>query len=162
MNDVRWLKDDEQTLWRKTLQFQQLMDLAIDRQLERDAGLSLADYSVLVTLSEADASGLRAREVGSKLGWDRSRVSHQVRRMEKRGLVAKTACETDGRGTMIALTEQGQAAIEASAPKHVEQVRSLFIDGLDEDEVQTLTKVFQRVIKQVEKNEGIVLPSDCA
>lgn len=161
MNEVRWLNDDEQVLWRKTLQFQQLMDLAIDRQLERDAGLSLADYSVLVTLSEADGAGLRAREVGSKLGWDRSRVSHQVRRMEKRGLVAKTACETDGRGTMIALTDQGQKAIEASAPQHVEQVRSLFIDDLNEDELRTLSKVFKRVIAKVESNEGISLPRDC-
>lgn len=161
MNDVRWLNDDEQNLWRKTLQFQQLMDLAIDRQLERDAGLSLADYSVLVTLSEAEADGLRAREVGTKLGWDRSRVSHQVRRMEKRGLVAKTACETDGRGTMIALTTAGQKAIEASAPQHVEQVRSLFIDDLDDEELGTLSKVFERVIGKVGSTEGIVLPSDC-
>ena len=153
MNDVRWLNDDEQNLWRKTLQFQQLMDLAIDRQLERDAGLSLADYSVLVTLSEAEADGLRARELGTKLGWDRSRVSHQVRRMEKRGLVAKTACETDGRGTMIALTTAGQKAIEASAPQHV--------DDLNDEELRTLSKVFERVIGKVGSAEGIVLPSDC-
>lgn len=161
MNGVRWLSDDEQNLWRKTLQFQQLMDLAIDRQLERDAGLSLADYSVLVTLSEAKGEGLRAREVGTKLGWDRSRVSHQVRRMEKRGLVAKTACETDGRGTMIALTAAGQNAIEASAPQHVEQVRSLFIDDLNDEELRTLKKVFERVIDRIGSAEGIVLPSEC-
>lgn len=158
MDDVRWLTEEEQRLWRRTLQFHQLMDLAVDRQLERDAGLSLSDYSVLVTLSEGDELGLRARTLGERLGWDRSRVSHQVRRMEKRGLVEKNACETDGRGTMVGLTSLGQEALEAVAPQHVELVRSVYIDGLDEEELRTLDRIFSRVIEKVGEKEGIVIP----
>lgn len=158
MNDVRWLDDDEQRLWRHTLHFHQLMDLAVDRQLERDAGLSLSDFSVLVTLSEGDEAGLRARMLGERLGWDRSRVSHQVRRMEKRGLVEKNACETDGRGTMVGLTESGRSALESVAPDHVALVRSVYIDSLDENDRRVLDEVFSRVIRNIETKEGIAIP----
>lgn len=155
MKNTRWLNAEEQALWRKTLQFHQLLDLAIDRQLQRDAALSAADYSVLVALSETPDAGIRARDLGSTLGWDRSRVSHQVRRMEKRGLVEKAACETDGRGTVVQLTEDGHRAIEASAPQHVAQVRDLYIDRLSAAELATLDEVFSRVIARVQEAEEI-------
>lgn len=160
MTRGKWLNDEEQALWRHTKGFQQLLDLALERQLLRDAGLSTADYAVLVTLSESEGHALRARDIGVDLGWDRSRISHQVRRMENRGLVQKTACETDGRGTVVQLTQAGMDAIEASAPQHVEQVRRIFIDLLSEEEVSMLNDIFERAITQIKNVEGIGFPSN--
>ncbi|GLB62510.1 MarR family transcriptional regulator [Dietzia sp. NCCP-2495] len=158
MSETRWLTDDEQRMWRRYRDMNQLLDLAIERQLQRDASMSQSDYSVLVSLSEAEGSGLRARDLGAALGWDRSRVSHQVRRMEGRGLVAKNDCAEDGRGTIVTLTETGAQAIGEVAPLHVEKVRELFIDALSADEVEALTDIYERVVSRIEQIDGIVLP----
>lgn len=159
MSETRWLNEDEQRMWRRYRDVNQLLELAIERQLQRDAAMSQSDYSVLVCLSEANEKGLRARELGAALGWDRSRVSHQVRRMEGRGLVAKGTCVEDGRGTVVALTADGADAIAEVAPKHVEKVRELFIDIVSEDEVRALTDVYERIIARIDAVDGIILPS---
>lgn len=145
-------------MWRRYRDMNQLLELAMDRQLQRDASMSQSDYSVLVSLSEAESGGLRARDLGAALGWDRSRVSHQVRRMEGRGLVAKNECPDDGRGTIVSLTEAGAQAIASVAPKHVEKVRELFIDVLSEDEVRILTDIYERVVARIDEVDGITLP----
>ena len=136
----------------------QLLDLAVERQLQRDAAMSQSDYAVLVSLSESERDGLRARDLGAALGWDRSRVSHQVRRMEGRGLVAKNECAEDGRGTIVTLTEQGAEAIGSVAPKHVEKVRELFVDVISDDEVRLLTDIYERVVARIDQVDGITLP----
>lgn len=159
MSETRWLNEKQQRMWRRYRDVNQLLELAIERQLQRDAAMSQSDYSVLVCLSEADAKGLRARELGASLGWDRSRVSHQVRRMEGRGLVAKGTCAEDGRGTIVTLTEGGAAAIAKVAPMHVEKVRELFIDMVTEEEVRDLTDVFERIITRIDEVDGITLPT---
>ena len=145
-------------MWRRYRDVNQVLELAMERQLQRDASMSQSDYSVLVSLSEGSEQGLRARELGAALGWDRSRVSHQVRRMEGRGLVSKGECPEDGRGTVVTLTEAGAQAIAAVAPKHVEKVRELFIDELTPEEVGMLTDIFERVVQRVGKVDGITLP----
>ncbi|MET3860292.1 DNA-binding MarR family transcriptional regulator [Dietzia sp. 2505] len=159
MSETRWLSDEEQCMWRRYREVNQLLDLAIERQLQRDASMSQSDYSVLVSLSEADGRGLRARDLGAALGWDRSRVSHQVRRMEARGLVAKGECAEDGRGTIVTLTAEGAEAIARVAPMHVEKVRELLVDVLTEEEVGTLTDIFERVVTRIGEVDGITLPS---
>ncbi|AWH95776.1 MarR family winged helix-turn-helix transcriptional regulator [Dietzia psychralcaliphila] len=159
MSETRWLSDEEQCMWRRYREVNQLLDLAIERQLQRDASMSQSDYSVLVSLSEADGRGLRARDLGAALGWDRSRVSHQVRRMEGRGLVAKGECAEDGRGTIVTLTKEGAEAIARVAPMHVAKVRELLVDVLTEDEIGTLTEIFERVVTRIGDVDGITLPS---
>lgn len=159
MSETRWLSDEEQRMWRRYRDMNQLLDLAVERQLQRDAAMSQSDYSVLVSLSEAEGPGLRARDLGAALGWDRSRVSHQVRRMEGRGLVAKNECAEDGRGTIVSLTDAGAQAISSVAPKHVEKVRELFIDVISEDEVRLLTEIYERVVARIDEVDGIALPS---
>lgn len=159
MTETRWLNDEEQRMWRRYRHMNQLLELATERQLQRDASMSQSDYAVLVTLSEADGRGLRARELGASLGWDRSRVSHQVRRMEGRGLVAKSECAEDGRGTIVTLTGAGSEAITTVAPKHVAKVRELFVDALSADEVAVLTEIYERVIARIDQVDGITLPS---
>lgn len=159
MSETRWLTDDEQRMWRRYREMNQLLELAMERQLQRDSAMSQSDYSVLVSLSEAEGGGLRARDLGAALGWDRSRVSHQVRRMEGRGLVAKNDCAEDGRGTVVSLTEAGAQAIGAVAPLHVEKVRELFVDAITPEEVQLLTDIYERVVDRIDRVDGITLPS---
>jgi DNA-binding MarR family transcriptional regulator len=92
-----------------------ILDRAIDRQL-LEAGLSSADYDLLVPLSETPTHELRTRDLGRLVGWDRSRLSHHLRRMEQQGLISRHDCDDDARGTMITLTGEGLRAVKAAAP----------------------------------------------
>ncbi len=134
----------EARLWRSFLEMRRDLDFVIERHLG-SAGLSTADYQLLVPLSEAPESELRARDLGREIGWGRSRLSHQLRRMEQRGLLSRRDCPTDARGTMIALTPAGRVAVEAAAPGHVSTVRRHFIDLLSPAEIDMLTAVASRV-----------------
>lgn len=138
------MNEREARLWRTFLDMRRGLDAAIEGHLA-GAGLSTADYQLLVPLSEAPAGELRARDLGRDVGWDRSRLSHQLRRMEQRGLLSRWDCPTDARGTMIGLTPAGRKAVEAAAPGHVATVRRYFIDLLSPAEIDTLTAVATRV-----------------
>ena len=83
------------------------------------------------------------------LAWEQSRVSHQLGRMQRRGLVAREECPTDARGAFVVLTEAGRAAIERAAPAHVEMVRQLVFDGLSRDQLAALTAVSSRVLDRL-------------
>jgi DNA-binding MarR family transcriptional regulator len=147
MAEPRWLDERKAQVWQAYRDMQRELAGALERQLIRDSGLSGAEYAVLVPLSAAPDGLVRARELGSELGWDRSRLSHQVSRMEKRGLVEREECSADARGSMVRLTDTGRAAIEAAAPEHVETVRRHFFDLLSDDEVETLGAVFDRLLR---------------
>jgi DNA-binding MarR family transcriptional regulator len=151
---ARWLDEREARLWQAYRDFSRDLQRAFDRQLERDAGLSGADYALLVPLSEADDGVVRMRDLGQSVGWDRSRLSHQVRRMEQRGLVVREECADDARGLMVRLTASGRAAIEAAAPEHVATVRRYFIDQLSERERDTLTRLFERLAGKLAADDG--------
>src|ERR1700742_3948258 len=114
-----WLSDDEQRVWRTYLRMSSLLPAALNRQLQQDCGLTLPEYEVLVQLSEAPQGRLRPFQVCEALNWEQSRLSHQLTRMERRGLVARRECEADGRGAFVELTAAGGAAIGAAAPRHV-------------------------------------------
>jgi len=143
--EPRWLNDIEARLWRAFLDMRHCLDAAIERQLA-EAGLSTADYRLLVPLTESPDDELRARDLGREIGWDRSRLSHHLRRMEQRGLVARRDCPTDARGTMISLTAAGRRAVTGAAPGHVETVRRHFIDLLSGADAATLTALSARVL----------------
>ena len=136
-------------MWQAYLAVQRELHSALERQLVRDSGLSNADYSLLVPLSEAADGVVRSRELGVLVGWERSRLSHQIGRMEKRGLVVREECAEDARGSMVRLTPTGRAAIEAAAPGHVEAVRRYLFDGLSAEEVDVLDRVFHRVLGRI-------------
>ena len=103
MAEPRWLDERKARVWQAYRDTQRELTGALERQLIRDSGLSGAEYAVLVPLSAAPDGLLRARELGSELGWDRSRLSHQISRMEKRGLVIREECSADARGSMVRL-----------------------------------------------------------
>ena len=146
MPERRWLDQREAQVWQAYRDLKVELQAALDRQLERDANLSGADYALLVPLSESVDGVLRARDLGRMIDWDRSRISHQVRRMEKRGLVAREDCVDDARGSMVRLTPAGRAAIEAAAPEHVETVRRYVFDPLTREEIETLGALFDRML----------------
>jgi DNA-binding MarR family transcriptional regulator len=153
MAETRWLDDREAHLWRSWLRVNRELADVLVGQLDRDSGLSAADYAVLVELSESPEGMLRARELRRAILWDRSRLSHHVSRMEKRGLVRREDCQDDARGSMIRLTPAGRAAIEAAAPGHVAATRRYFIDLLTGDEIDVLTRVCDRILVALADDE---------
>ena len=92
---------------------------------------------------------IRARDLCLEIGWDRSRLSHHLRRMEQRGLVVREECSEDARGTMVRLTDAGRRAIEGAAPQHVENVRRYFFETLSKQELETLSAVFECLLEKV-------------
>jgi DNA-binding MarR family transcriptional regulator len=122
-----WLTADQQRAWRAFLQMQGQLAARLNRQLQSDSGLSLADYDVLVQLTDQPEGRLRPYELQRFLQWEQSRLSHHLGRMQRRGLVARDECVDDGRGAYIVITKAGRAAIEAAAPGHVKAVRELFL-----------------------------------
>jgi DNA-binding MarR family transcriptional regulator len=147
--EPRWLDERQARVWQAYLHLNQHLHGALEDRLERDAGLSGADYKVLVPLSEAPHGVLRARELGTEIGWDPSRLSHHVTRMEKRGLVAREECSEDARGSMVRLTDAGRRAIEGAAPQHAETVLRYFFDLLSDEELGTLASVFDRILENL-------------
>ena len=146
--EVPWLNDREMQVWRHWLRVETELPAALGRELHRDSGLSLQDFETLVRLSEAPDHRLRISALAEQMHWERSRLSHHLRRMSARGLVAKQDCEEDGRGSFVALTEQGRAALEAAAPGHVRTVRALFLDGMSEEELDLLDGFLERVLQR--------------
>jgi DNA-binding MarR family transcriptional regulator len=145
----RWLTDEEQRAWRGLLRMTSQLNARANRQLLQEYGISLPDYEVLVVLSEAPEGRLRVFEVADALAWEQSRVSHQLARMQRRGLVARDCCATDARGAFAVLTAAGRAAIERAAPAHAEQVRQLVFDGLSPGQVAALTEITTGVLDRL-------------
>jgi DNA-binding MarR family transcriptional regulator len=148
MGEPRWLDEREQRVWRAVIGLHQKLWPELERQLIRD-GLSGAEFTLLVPLSEAPDGLLRARDLCRMVGWERSRLSHQVARMEKRGLVVREACADDARGSMIRLTDAGRLAVVAAAPGHVAAVRRHFFGVLTDAELDVLGPALERVIDRL-------------
>jgi DNA-binding MarR family transcriptional regulator len=151
---TRWLTEEEQRAWRGLLRMTAQLNARANRLLLQEYGISLADYEVLVALSEAPEGQLRVFEVADALTWEQSRVSHQLARMQRRGLITREGCATDARGAFAVLTTAGRAAIERAAPAHVEQVRQLVFDELSHEQVSALTEITTRVMDRLAETAG--------
>jgi DNA-binding MarR family transcriptional regulator len=143
---TRWLNETEQRAWRAYLEVIRLLLPRLDRQLTRDSGLTMADYEILVRLSEADDRRMRMSEMSARTLMSRSRLSHQIGRMEAQDLVRRETCADDRRGSYAVLTEHGMAVLEAAAPGHAEAVRASFFDGLDPAQVEGLAGAFTAMV----------------
>ena len=142
---TRWLTDDEQRAWRAYRRMVLLVDAAVARELTRDSGLSMPDYQVLSTLSEARDHRRRLTDLAVRMQWSPSRLSHHVTRMEQRGLVTRAECTEDLRAAYVVLTQVGWDAIVAAAPDHVASVRAHLIDLLTPSELAALTSIGEKV-----------------
>ncbi len=154
MDDVRWLDDEEQRAWRAFVELHARLFRHVERVLQAESGLSGPDYEVLVHLSESSDGELRPTELAEALRWERSRLSHQLRRMEARGLVERRSCDSDGRGAHVGLTEDGRQAIVDAAPGHVDELRRVFVDVLGPDRLRELAGASVDVVAAVDRREA--------
>jgi DNA-binding MarR family transcriptional regulator len=147
---TRWLDADEQQTWRAFLAASRgLMD-ALDRELQRDAGMPHAYYEILVRLSETPGHSLRMSDLAQACGSSRSRLSHAVARLEETGWVRREDCPTDRRGQLAVLTDEGYAVLEAAAPGHVEGVRRHLFDALTPSQVDQLRRISEAVLSTLD------------
>ena len=147
---TRWLDESEQQVWRSFLTVQSRLTAHLGRQLQATSALSLADFEVLVALSDVTTGRRRAFELGRLLDWEKSRLSHHLTRMERRGLITREGCGTDRRGAYVVLTPEGRAAIEAAAPGHVEEVRRIVFDVLAPEQVAALGEICGSLLERLE------------
>lgn len=118
----------------------------IDETLQMGSNLSASEFAVLVTLSEAEDARLRLRDLCARLEWDRSRTSHQVTRMERRGLLTKCKIPSDARGVLVCLTDDGMTRVTEAAPQHVEIVRRTVFDHLRSDDVPAVRRFLEGIM----------------
>ncbi|THG32343.1 MarR family winged helix-turn-helix transcriptional regulator [Naasia lichenicola] len=149
MSDSQPISDADRQVWRSFLMMRRQLDRALEQRLQGDAGVSGADFEILTTLQASQDKQLRARELTELLGWEKSRVSHQVTRMEARGLVERKDCPTDLRGTWVALTAAGTAAVLTASLGHDDELRRRFFGVLDLDEKSTIGAASERIIDAV-------------
>ncbi len=145
MSDVRWLSAEEQQVWRAFMTAVTKFTDHLDRQLQRDAGMPMAYYEILVALSEAPGRALRMSELASVCHSSRSRLSHAVARLEKEHWVERRACPSDRRGSIAALTDTGFAVLEQAAEGHVTAVREHLFDVLTPAQLRSLAEISRAV-----------------
>ncbi|MEE1804716.1 MarR family winged helix-turn-helix transcriptional regulator [Streptomyces sp. NPDC101062] len=146
-----WLTSEQKVAWDSFIRMQETLIGRLSRLLQADSQMSASDYVVLVSLTERGGGRMRFLDLAKLVEWEKSRMSHQVRRMTTRGLVAREDCPDDGRGAFVVATPAGYRAIEEAAPLHVEHVRRLFIDALTPEELDTLGRISSRVLAHMEK-----------
>jgi len=145
VTQTRWLDADQQRAWRAYLLGAQRLSEALNRQLEDDAGISLSEYEILVRLSETEGRTMRMSELAAQIMHSRSRVTHTVARMERRGLVRREACSDDRRGVNCVMTDEGWDLLVRTAPGHVEAVRRNLVDLLAPEDFAALGRIMATV-----------------
>ena len=150
MSEVSSVSEEEWEVWRAFRTMNRQLYLTLDRRLQQDAAISGPDYEILLTLFESPRNQLRSRELGERLGWEKSRLSHQVPRMEARGLAERTECDTDARGTWIGITAAGRRTTLRAMRDHALTIRRLFFDVLSAEEQSTLRNISARVLETID------------
>lgn len=154
MNTPRWLTDEQQADWRAWLAASMMLREQLNRDLLEQHGLTTADYEILVQLSEHPERRLRMSELAASTLVSRSRLSHQIDRMEKAGFVVRQECADDRRGFFAALTDEGMRAIEKAAPDHVQSVRTYLVDRLSEEEFRSLGDACRKILDGLQGEQG--------
>lgn len=126
---------DELRIWRGFTETAQALNTRLSSKLHEESGLSPGDYVVLLALSEADGRRMRSSELADAVDWERSRLSHHIRRMEGRGLIRRDDCAVDYRGAEVVLTDHGAQAFRSASVPHLRAVRELFVDALTPEQL---------------------------
>jgi DNA-binding MarR family transcriptional regulator len=150
---TEWLDDRQQRIWRAWIKLNRDLPAVLGRQIQAGSDLSMADFEVLVNLTDVPEGRLRISELANEMNWERSRVSHHLKRMEARGLVDRAGCPDDGRGSFVNITRAGRDAIERAAPDHVEDVRRLVIDALTDEELETLGRLTDKLLARLDADK---------
>jgi DNA-binding MarR family transcriptional regulator len=158
---TRWLTDAEQRTWRVFLSATRRLFTELDGHLQHVTGIPHAYYEILVRLSEAPGRELRMTQLADASISSKSRLSHAVARLEERGWVERTACPTDRRGQVARLTDAGFAALEAAAPSHVDQVRTMIFERLTPEQVEQLRDIMTAIETGVENAAAAPAAAAC-
>nr|WP_306631446.1 MarR family winged helix-turn-helix transcriptional regulator [Arthrobacter ulcerisalmonis] len=129
---------DELAVWREYVETAEALRQALAADLQATSGVSPGDYAVLLALSEANGHKLRSSVLAEGIGWERSRLSHHLGRMENRGLIRRRKSGKDSRGAEVELTDDGSRTFRASSPPHLRLVRRFFIDALAPEDLQAI------------------------
>ena len=140
-----WLDQEQQDIWRSWLRATDRITSHLDAGL-RTFGLDLAEYEILVTLSEVDNRRMRMSDLAGAARQSRSRLTHTIARMERKGLVARETCAADGRGVWATLTEEGFTRLLEVAPHHVTDVRHVFVDAVGPEDFTALGRAMSKVL----------------
>lgn len=128
-------------VWRDYLETAEGVRSRLGRRMQAESGLSLGDYQVLLSLSEAEGTRLRSSELAARAGWERSRLSHHLGRMEKRGLIRRQECAQDNRGAEVVLTPSGAKAFRSGSILHLQAVQELFVTALTGEQLAQLDAI---------------------
>lgn len=150
MTENPWLSEEQLSVWRAWLALNAQLPAALHRQLQGDSGLSLPDFEVLVHLTDTPDERIRVTDLARALDWDRSRVSHHIKRMEGRGLIRREECSSDGRGAFVVLSDIGRTAIQEAAPGHARLVRELIFDHLTAEELAAFASITTKVLERLD------------
>ncbi|RRR99252.1 MarR family winged helix-turn-helix transcriptional regulator [Glycomyces terrestris] len=149
-DEAPWLDDEEMAAWLPLIGLVMRLPGALDQSLRRDVGLSHFEYGVLVVLEHAEDQTMRMSDLAYLCNGSLSRLSHVARRLEKDGLLRRSACPTDGRSTLAALTDGGREVLKRAAPGHVRTVRSLIFDELSREEAKVLGDLAKRIVARIQ------------
>ncbi|MFI2486386.1 MarR family winged helix-turn-helix transcriptional regulator [Promicromonospora kroppenstedtii] len=155
-----FLDDDQVRAWYAYMKVHLRLRYEMNHQLQAGAGVSLADYDVLVALTSADDGRMTVSDLATRIGAERSRVSHQVLRMARRDLVEVTPSARDRRAKDVTLTAQGRALLAEASPGHVAFVRSVFLDALSEAQTRQLASAFENVYDRLIEHGTLPRPAD--
>ncbi|WP_448003523.1 MarR family winged helix-turn-helix transcriptional regulator [Agromyces bauzanensis] len=155
MSEVSEIDAAEWAIWVDFVRVNRELARELDRRLQRDAGISQGDYGVMLSLFQAPDRRLRPGALGEAIGWEKSRLSHQLTRMVARGLVEREECDTDGRGSWVVLTREGRRALLRAMRDHARDIRSLFLDLLEPDEKRAIADASSRVLARLGESSAL-------
>jgi DNA-binding MarR family transcriptional regulator len=156
----RTLTADQQRAWLAYMRVQLRLTYEMNRELQADSNLSLPDYDVLNALRYARGGRMRITALAAQIGWERSRLSHHVRRLQNRGLVESRQAPADRRATEITITDQGWDEITHASSGHIDLVRRLFFDGLPDELIEPMTVGLERVYDNILDRGTLPAPVD--
>ena len=154
MAGPRTLNPEQWELWHTWMQAHRLLNRELDRDLQREYGISKTEFSVLVTLHQAPGGQMRVGELAESLDWEKSRVAHQLTRMENRALVNRTDNESNGRRTGISLTAKGRSAAQNAILGHAENIRRYFFDVLTPDQAAAIHEWSRQTVGRIGSDGG--------
>jgi DNA-binding MarR family transcriptional regulator len=150
----RRMAAEELGTWRALMDTTADLRRVLGAQLLRESGLSPADYQVLLALSEAAGKRLRSSALAARIDWERSRLSHHLARMERRGLIRRDDCATDSRGAEISLTDEGARMFRGATVPHLRAVKKHFADALTPEQFEALAGILQSLRNHAVRTGG--------
>ena len=136
-----WLSPSQGRTWLNYMSVYHRLEYEMNRHLQAECGLSFADYTVMNALSVAPGRRTRLSQLAITIGWERSRLSHHLGRMEKRELIRREECLTDNRGAEVVLTPAGLAAFQEATRPHLRDIREIFVDALTPDQLEAAGQI---------------------